>query len=137
MLIMAVLTYKFSFGIDRNGKAEGMELKIREINKIVIYDIKGNIRIPEDMPVTLQAHVKSQLERGKRYFLFNLKDVKYIDSFGVGQLVGSLISIDNLGGKLRLTNLIPRIRYIFDVTGLVRVFKITEDEETAIKKFSD
>ena len=114
-----------------------MVFKIRKINKIVIYDIKGDIRIGEEMPVILHEHVKSQLEIGKRYFLFNLKGVKYMDSFGVGQLVGSLLSIRNVGGKLKLTNVIPRIRFIFEVTGLIKVFKITDDEETAIKNYSD
>ena len=118
-------------------QAKGMELKIREINNIVIYDIKGDIRIHEDMPVMLHDHVKSQLEIGKRNFLFNLEDVKYMDSFGVGQLVGSLTSINNVGGKLKLANLVPRIHYIFQVTGLIKVFKITENEETAIKTYSD
>jgi anti-sigma B factor antagonist len=114
-----------------------MEFEIREINNIIIYDIKGDIRIGVEMPVILHEHVKSQLEIGKRYFLFNLKGVKYMDSFGVGQLVGSLISIRNVGGKLKLTNLASRIRFIFEVTGLIKVFKITDDEETAIKNYSD
>jgi anti-anti-sigma factor len=114
-----------------------MEFTLREIDNIVIYDIKGEIRIGEEMPVVLHDHVKSQIEIGNRYFLFNLEDVKYIDSFGVGQLIGSLTSIMNVGGKLKLTNLIPRIKFIFEVTGLVKVFKITEDEETAIKNYTD
>lgn len=114
-----------------------MKLKIREINDIIIYDIQGDIRIPDDMPVILHDHVKGQLEKGRRKFILNLEDVKYIDSFGVGQLVGSLISISNLGGKLKLINLIPRIRFIFEVTGLVNVFKIVKDEETALKNFTD
>ena len=97
-----------------------MVIEIRKINNIIIYDIKGEIRIREEMPVILHDHVKNQLERGIRYFLFNLENVKYIDSFGVGQLIGSLTSIMNVGGKLKLTKLIPRIRFIFEVTGLVR-----------------
>lgn len=114
-----------------------MELQIREINNIVIYDIKGDLRIKEDMPVLLHDHVKSQLDIGKRNFLLNFNDVEYMDSFGVGQLVGCLTSISNVGGKLKITNLLPKIRYIFEVTQLVKVFKITEDEETAIKNYSD
>jgi anti-sigma B factor antagonist len=114
-----------------------MEFKIREINDIVIYDFKGNIMISKDIAVTLHDHVKSQLEMGKRHFLFNYEDVKYMDSFGVQQLVSSYTSICNLGGKLKLTKLVPRIRYIFDVTGLSRVFTITNDEETAIKNYTD
>jgi anti-sigma B factor antagonist len=93
--------------------------------------------ISKDIAVTLHDHVKSQLEMGKRHFLFNYEDVKYMDSFGVQQLVSSYTSICNLGGKLKLTKLVPRIRYIFDVTGLSRVFTITNDEETAIKNYTD
>jgi anti-anti-sigma factor len=114
-----------------------MELKVREIDNIVIYDIEGNIAIDEEMPVLLHDHVKNQVDDGKRKFLFNFKDVNYLDSFGVGQLVGSLTSIGNVGGKLKLTNLAPRIRFIFDITGLSRVFSITDDEETAINNYSD
>ncbi len=114
-----------------------MEFHIREINDIVVYDIKGDLRLSEDMPVMLHDHVKGQLEFGKRNFLLNLNDVHYMDSFGVGQLVGCLTSISKVGGKLKITNLVPRIRYIFEVTGMIRVFKITDDEETAIRNYND
>ena len=114
-----------------------MELKIREISNIVIYDIKGNLRITEKMPVTLHDHVKGQLEEGRRNFLYNLKDVHHMDSFGVGEIVRSLISISNLGGRLKIMNLAPRIRSIFEITGLVKVFEIVDDEKTAIKDFSE
>lgn len=114
-----------------------MEISTREIKDIFIYDIKGEIRIGEEMPVMLHDHVKSQLELGKKYFLFNFGEVNYVDSFGVGQVVGSLISIRNTGGKLKISNLVPRIRFVFDVTGLSRIVKIVDDEETAIKNFKD
>lgn len=114
-----------------------MDIKTREIKDILIYDVKGEIRIGEEMPVMLHDHVKRQLESGKRYFLFNLRDVNYIDSFGVGQVVGSLISIKKAGGKLKISNLAPRIRFVFDVTGISRIVKIVDDEETAIKNFND
>jgi len=69
------LTSLFSFVNDISGKAEGMDFEIREINNIVIYDIKCEFRIIDEMPASLHNPVKSQLEIGKRNFLFNLKDV--------------------------------------------------------------
>jgi anti-anti-sigma factor len=113
-----------------------MEFKIREINNIVIYDIKWEFKIREEMPTSLHEHVKSQLEIGKRNFLFNLKDVTYLESLGLGILVGSLISVSNLGGKLKLTGLAPKLRVLFEITGLIKVFEIVGDEETAIEAFS-
>jgi len=116
--------------------AKGMEFETREINNIIIYDLKWEFKIIDEMPVALHKHVKSQLELGKRNFLFNLKDVTYLESLGLGEVVGCLISVSKLGGKLKLTNLIPRIRLMFEVTGLIKVFEIVDDEATAIKNFS-
>ena len=112
-----------------------MEFNTRERNDIVIYDIKWEFKLLEEMPVALHIDVKIQLKEGKKNFLFNLKDVEYMDSFGLGEIVGSFISISNLGGKLKLTNLAPRIRLLFETTGLMKVFTIADDEETAIKDF--
>jgi anti-sigma B factor antagonist len=114
-----------------------MEFEIREINNIVIYDIKWEFEIIEEAPASLHEHVKNQLKMGKRHFLFNLKDVTYLESLGLGEIVGCLISISNHGGKLKLINLVPKIRLMLEVTGLIKVFKIVDDEETAIKNFSE
>jgi anti-anti-sigma factor len=130
------LTSLFSFVNDISGKAEGMDFEIREINNIVIYDIKWEFKIIDEMPASLHNHVKSQLEIGKRNFLFNLKDVTYLESLGLGTLVANLISISNLEGKLRLTNLAPKLRLLLEITGLIKIFEIVDDEETAIQDFS-
>ncbi len=113
-----------------------MEFKTREINNIVIYDIKWEFEIIDEMPLALHKHVKGQLEKGKRDFLFNLKDVTYLESLRLGEIVGCLITISKLGGKLKLTNLKPRISLMFEVAGLDKVFEIVDDEETAINNFS-
>ena len=114
-----------------------MEFEIRQINDIVIYDIRWEFKIIDEMPTSLHEDVKSQLELGKRNFLFNLKDVTYLRSLGLGILVGSLISFSNLGGNLKLINLAPKLRLLFEITGLIKVFEIAENEETAIKNFSE
>jgi len=113
-----------------------MEFEIRETKDIVIYDIRWEFKLIDEMPTSLHDNVKSQLAIGKRNFLFNLKDVTYLESLGLGILVGSLISVSNLGGKLKLINLAPKLRLLFEVTGLFKVFEIAEDEETAIREFS-
>jgi len=114
-----------------------MEIKTRESHNIIIYDIIGDITVREEIPVTLHQHVKSQLEVGERNFLLNFENIAFIDSYGVGELVASLYSISDLGGKLKITKMSQKIRYLFEVTGLVRVFEIFDDEEEAIKSFSN
>ena len=113
-----------------------MEFETRKINDIVIYDIKWEFKIIDEMSVALHDDVKSQLKSGKRHFIFNLEGVKYMDSLGLGEIVASFISISKLGGKLILTNLLPRIRLMFEVTGLNKIFEIIDDEKAAIESLS-
>jgi anti-anti-sigma factor len=110
----------------------------RQINDVVVFDIEGEIRYPPaDMETTLHLLVKSQLDRGARKILFNFKDVKYIDSFGVGELVASYISTQSLGGKLKLTGVSGRIELLLKITSLWRFFNPQPTEETALKSFAD
>ncbi len=113
-----------------------MELETRVINNIIIFDLKGEIRRSlEDSP-TLHQHVKNHLNEGKRNFILNFDKIDFIDSFAIGELVASLKSINDLGGKLKLIKLPPRIKLLFKITMLERIFKIYDDEEEALKNFS-
>ena len=112
-----------------------MEFAIREINDIVIYDIRWEFKIIDEIPASLHNHVKGQLETGKKKFLFNLKEVTYLRSLGLGILVANLISISNLSGMLILTNLAPKLRTLLEITGLINIFNIVENEEIALKSF--
>ena len=114
-----------------------MEFKIRELDDILIYDIKWEFKLIDEMPASIHENVKAQLESGKRKFLFNLKDVTYLESLGLGILVANLISISNLGGQLKLTNLRPKLRLLLEITGLINIFDLAADEETAIQEFSN
>jgi anti-anti-sigma factor len=112
-----------------------MQIKTRESHNIIIFDIKGEVTRRAETP--LQQHVKSQLELGKRNFLLNFENIPFMDSYGVGELIASFKSIHDLGGKLKLMKLPPRIKLLFKITMIEKIFKIYDDEEAAIKNFSN
>ena len=113
-----------------------MDTKIRELNDIVIIDIGGDIRQYEVKGVSLYQHVKDQLQAGKRNIVINFENVDFIDSLGVGDLLSSYVSSSNLGGKIKLLKVAPKIHLIFQVTLMDRLFEFYEDESTAIKSFN-
>jgi len=114
-----------------------MEIKIRELDDVIIIDIGGDIRQYEVKDVSLYQHAKDQLHAGKRNILINFAKVDYIDSLGVGDLLSSYVSAKNLGGKIKLLQVSPKIKVIFQVTLMDRLFEFFEDEEAAIKSFGD
>lgn len=112
-----------------------MLIKTRESNNVVIFDIEGEIRRSESMQTTLHNLVKSHLDRGRRNVLLNLEGVEFIDSFGVGEILASYISTQNLGGKLKLCRISKKLLLIFQITMLTKVLDIQEDCERALESF--
>ena len=112
-----------------------MDIKTREKDDIIIFDIEGEIKRSDITDVTLHELVKEQLDRGRRKILLNFEGVEFIDSFGVGEMVASYISINNLGGKLKIVKISKKLYLIFQVTMLIKVFEIYDDEEAALQSF--
>ena len=112
-----------------------MEIHAREKDNVVIFDIEGEIRRSDVTDVTLHQLVKDQLDAGKRNILLNFEDVKFIDSFGVGEILASYISTHNLGGKLKIAKISKKLYLVFQVTMLTKVLEIFDKEELALSSF--
>jgi anti-anti-sigma factor len=118
-----------------NGNINKMEIHAREKENVVIFDIEGEIRRSDVTDVTLHQLVKDQLDVGKRNILLNFKDVEFIDSFGVGEILASYISTHNLGGKLKIAKISKKLYLVFQVTMLTKVLEIFDEEELALNSF--
>lgn len=112
-----------------------MEIHAREKDDVIIFDIEGEIRRSDVTDVTLHQLVKDQLDVGKRNILLNFKDVEFIDSFGVGEILASYISTHNLGGKLKIAKISKKLYLVFQVTMLTKVLEIFDEEEVALNSF--
>jgi anti-sigma B factor antagonist len=71
------------------------------------------------------------IDNGHYNLVVNLEKVRYIDSTGLGVLIGGLKRVREHGGSVNLVCTNPQIRKIFDITGLVKIFGIFDDEATA------
>lgn len=113
-----------------------MPLKIesREVAHVTILDVKGRIVLGDEIG-ELRDTVHRLVEEGKKKIILNLADVDYIDSSGVGELVGCFTTVRNAGGELKLLKLSQKVQDVLHVTKLYTVFDIREDEFTAVKSF--
>lgn len=110
-----------------------MVIDAREIGDVVIYDLKGRICRTAGEERTLHEFVESDLGKGKRDFLLNFQHVEFINSFGVGEILASYVSINNMGGNLRLARLPKKLLNPF--FPIDPHFWPYEDEEAALKSF--
>jgi len=112
-----------------------MVIKTREIDNVVVFDVEGEIRRTDTVQETLHNLVEAQLDKGRRNVLIDLGGVEFIDSFGVGQILASYISTQNLGGKLKLCKISHKLLLIFQITMLTKVLEIHEDCDRALESF--
>ena len=112
-----------------------MVITKREQGNVVIFDLEGEIRRSDTAGVSVHQHVKEQLDGGKRDLLLNFDKVPFIDSFGIGEILASYISTQNIGGRLKLAGISKRLFMVFQVTQLTRVLDIQDNEEKALASF--
>lgn len=113
-----------------------MIIRKREAGDVAIFDVDGEIRRSLSAEPTLHELVKLSLEEGRRNILLNFDKVEFIDSFGVGEILASYISIQNSGGRLKLFGISKKLLLIFQVTMLTKVLAIHDSEESALRSFS-
>ena len=112
-----------------------MKVSSRERDGVTILDLKGKITIGVG-DVALRDAVQETLNNGARQILINMSEVTTIDSSGIGEIVAAFTTVTNREGKLRLYGIPPKVSDILQITQLVTVLDIMDDEEEAVGSFS-
>ncbi len=111
-----------------------LRLSSRVVNGVFIVDCNGRIVFGEEAGA-IREFVKTALVQHKQIVL-NLRNVTYIDSGGLGTLVGLYTSAHSAGGDVRLSQLTPKVGQLLQVTKLVTVFVAFDSDEEAVKSFA-
>ncbi len=106
----------------------------REVGDVAIVDFSGKITLGEGS-ATLRTTVRELVGKGHRKILLNLGDVDYIDSSGIGELVGAYTAVRSASGELKLVYLTKRVHDLIQITRLFTVFDVQADESSAITSF--
>jgi anti-sigma B factor antagonist len=80
----------------------------------------------------LRQQLRELAAKGVVHLIADLSQVDFLDSTGLGALVGGLKRLREADGSLALVITTPRILRIFQVTGLTRVFEVQPSAEDAI-----
>jgi len=112
-----------------------MNLKIeaRQANGVTVLSCNGRLVFGEEA-TALRANLKRTLSSTKQIVL-NLSAVAYIDSGGLGTLVGVYSSARSAGADIKLCGLGQRLRDVLQITKLVTVFEVYDTEQQAIAAF--
>ena len=111
-----------------------MKIDARTIGDISILDCSGKITLGEGT-MAIRNTVREVLKNGGKKIVLNLADVNYIDSSGIGELVSTYTTVTNQGGQLKLLSLTKKIQELLQITKLLTVFQVFDDEQKAVSSF--
>jgi anti-sigma B factor antagonist len=111
-----------------------MKVNVRQREGVTILDLQGKITIGVG-DVALREAIHEALDAGATKILVNMADVSTIDSSGVGELVSAYTTATNRGGRLKLINLPSKVADILQITQLITVFEVFDDEDEAVASF--
>ena len=111
-----------------------LKLSTREVKDIIIIDLSGRLTMGEPC-AAIRDEIRDEIGQGNRKVVFNLADVSYIDSAGLGELTAAYTSVKNRDGQLKLLNLTKRVHDLMQITKLYTVFDVYDDEKKVIASF--
>jgi len=107
-----------------------LKCETRQADGVAIVACQGRIIFGEEA-TALRERLKEVLSSSRKVVL-NLSGVSYIDSGGLGTLVGVYSSARAAGADIKLTGLGQRLRDVLQITKLATVFEVYETEQQAI-----
>lgn len=111
-----------------------MQVATRQADGITILDVSGRITVGEGN-VMLREVVRDLVEKGGKRILLNLYEVDYVDSSGLGELVGIHTTLRKANGQMKLVDLSKKVQDLLQTTSMNAVFDIQKDEASAIRSF--
>jgi anti-sigma B factor antagonist len=107
---------------------------VRHIGDVAVVDLDGRITLGESTGY-LRDKLRDLLAQGNRKIVLNMASVGYVDSAGLGELVGLYITAKNQGGAVKLLNLQKKLSDLLSITKLQTVFETYDNEQRAVGSF--
>jgi anti-sigma B factor antagonist len=111
-----------------------MKLKTKEIKGVTVIELEGNVIGGPDV-TALNDYLHKLIAEDKKKVVIDLKMVSFINSSGLGMLIGGLTTMRNSGGDLKLVRASKKVEHLLEVTKLLKVFDLHKNVNDATASF--
>ena len=111
-----------------------MQMTERNAGAVTVLDLSGKITLGDDHAL-LKDKIQSLLHQGRKDILFNLGDVAYVDSSGLGAIMMAYTTVTREGGTLKLANITRKLQDLLSITKMLTVFETFDSEDEALRSY--
>ena len=110
--------------------------KIRQVEPdVTVVELTGHLNLGNEL-MSLEAAVKRVIQEGARKLVIDVTKLEYIDSAGIGMLVGCNGQMDRAGGKMRVAGAQGTVAKAFEVVHMDRIMSLDADVDAALENLS-
>jgi anti-sigma B factor antagonist len=110
--------------------------RIRQVEPdVTIVELIGHLNLGNEL-MSLEVAVKRVIQEGARKLVIDVTNLEYIDSAGIGMLVGCNGQMDRAGGKMRVAGAQGSVAKAFDVVHMDRIMPLDADVDAALRNLT-
>jgi anti-sigma B factor antagonist len=111
-----------------------MKVSTREIGDVTVIDIAGRIAVQEGAD-EFRDLTRELLRQERVKIVLNMREVPYIDSTALGEIIRTYTSVIRHNGSVKLLNVTSHVHQLLVITNLLSVFDLFDSEDDAVKSF--
>ncbi len=111
-----------------------LKLTTRNVGGVTVVEANGRIILGQETN-DLRESIKGLLANGTTKIVINLANVDFIDSSGLGAMVGLYSTANARGAKVKLASITKRFHELLMITKLLTVFDVYDNEAAAVASF--
>ncbi|MFH1687328.1 MAG: STAS domain-containing protein [bacterium] len=110
-----------------------MDITVTEVNEATVLKLSGRLDLASGSD--LKHRVKELFDKDYNSFHFNMCDIEFVNSSGLGTLVSIMKEVRLRKGRLTLSDLASYVQEIFDITQLSHIFEIYGTQAEALSSY--
>nr|WP_128894571.1 anti-sigma F factor antagonist [Longirhabdus pacifica] len=108
-----------------------LKVDIETNRQAVIVRLKGEL--DHHTASMVKQKMEEALDRENScHIILSLKDLKFMDSSGLGVIIGRYKQVKDKGGKMVVCDINPQIYRLFEMSGLFKILNIEQNESNAL-----
>jgi stage II sporulation protein AA (anti-sigma F factor antagonist) len=107
-------------------KEESMESKFYEEDKLLVFKITDEIDDCSVQKIRRRADYEIERYMPKKV-VFDFDSVTFMDSAGIGMIIGRYKFANMIGAKLEVSNLTQSVKRIFEMSGILKLIPVIEE----------
>lgn len=111
-----------------------MKVEYKNKDKQLVFKIEEEIDHHSSEKIRKKADYEIQIHLPKKV-IFDFENVNFMDSSGIGMLIGRYKLASMFGGKVSMINVKPVIRKVFEMSGVLKLIPIEEIGGTKIEEY--